>query len=166
MPQLVVAAIAKITIAAVVKFVVTTVLSIGISRLLAKRAMKKATAGADAGGRVQLPPATDNKIPVIYGSALISGPIIDAKISTDLKTMWVVVALAEHTDTTVSSGYTYDTDSVYYDGKRVIFASPTSSTVTALENNTTPVQLDTKVNGNINIYLFTNGSNSGTKQWM
>ena len=161
MPQLVVAAIAKITIAAVVKFVVTTVLSIGISRLLAKRAMKKATAGADAGGRVQVPPATDNKIPVIYGSALISGPIIDAKISTDLKTMWVVVALAEHTDTTVSSGYTYDTDSVYYDGKRVIFASPTSSTVTALENNTTPVQLDTKVNGNINIYLFTNGSNSG-----
>jgi len=161
MPQLVVAAIAKVTFAAVVKFVVTTVLSIGISRLLAKRAMKKATAGGDAGARIQLPPSTDNKIPVVYGSALVSGPIIDAKISTDLKTMWVVVALAEHTDTTVSSGYTYDMNNVYYDGKRVIFDSPTGNIVTALENNTTPPQQDTKVNGQINIYLFTNGSSSG-----
>ena len=161
MPQLVVAAIAKITVAAVVKFVVTTALSIGISRLLDKRAMKKATGCGDAGARVQLPPATDNKIPVVYGSAFTSGPVIDAKISSDLKTMWYVVALAEHTDTTVSSGYTYDTNNVYYDGKRVIFASPTSSTVTALENNTSPPQQDTKVNGKINIYLFTNGSSSG-----
>lgn len=161
MPQLIVAAIAKITIAAVVKFVVTTALSIGISRLLAKRAMKKATAGGDAGARVQLPPATDNKIPVIYGQAFTSGPVIDAKIASDLKTMWYVVALAEHTDTTPGSGYTFDTNNVYYDGKRVVFASPTSSTVTALQNNTTPPQSDTKVNGKINIYLFTNGSSSG-----
>jgi len=150
------AAVAKITVAAVVKFVVTTALSIGISRLLAKRAMKAAAAGGDGGGRVQLPPATDNKIPVVYGSAYIGGSIIDAMLSTDQKTMWYVVALAEKTDNgTISFG------NIYYDGKLVQFG--TNGAVTQLINNsTTPSQSDTRVNGFLDIYLYRNGSSDPT----
>jgi hypothetical protein len=155
--KVVVAAIAKITFAAVAKFVVTTALSIGISRLLAKRAMSGANAGGEGGGRIQLPPATDNKIPVVYGSAFIGGSIIDAMLSTDQKTMWYVVALAEHTDTTAGSGYTFGT--IYYDGKQVNFGS--NGAVVSLQTNTTPAQIDTRVNGYLYIYLFTNGSTSG-----
>jgi hypothetical protein len=158
--KVVVAAIAKVTFAAVAKFVVTTALSIGVSKLLAKRAMRGAAAGGEGGGRIQLPPATDNKIPVVYGTAFVGGAIIDAMLSTDQKTMWYVVALAEHTDTTVGSAYTFG--NIYYDGKLVQFG--TNGTVTGLiTNNATPgsAQIDTRVNGYLYIYLFTNGSTSG-----
>ena len=159
--KVVVAAIAKVTFAAVAKFVVTTALSIGISKLLAKRAMKGAAAGGEGGGRIQLPPATDNKIPVVYGTAFIGGSIIDAMLSTDQKTMWYVIALAEHTDTTVGTGYSFG--DIYYDGKLVQFGS--NGAVTGLiTNNASPgsAQVDTRVNGYLNIYLFNNGSSSGT----
>ena len=137
-----------------------TVLSIGVSSLVAKRMAKSGLSGGPGGGRVQLPPATDNKIPVVYGQAFLGGPVIDAKISTDLKKMWYVIALAEHTDTTAGSGYTFDTSNIYYDGKKVQFGS--NGVVTGLINNTPgQTEIDTKVNGKIFIYLFTNGSSSG-----
>ena len=151
------AAVAKITVAAVVKFVVTTALSIGVSRLLAKRAMSKAQAGGDGGGRVQLPPATDNKIPVVYGTAFLGGVITDAMISADQRTMWYVVAIAETTDTSAGSQISYG--DVYYDGKLVQFG--TNGAVTALINNsTTPSQSDGRVNGYLDIYLYRNGSST------
>ena len=126
-----------------------------ISRLIAKRAMSKATSGGDGGGRVQLPPASDNKLPVVYGKAYVNGVITDAKISTDNKTMWYVVSLAEHTDTTAGSGYSFG--DIYYGGK---LANMSGITVTSLTTNTTPPQTDTRVNGKINIYLYANGSSS------
>ena len=152
---------AKVTFAAVAKFVVTTALSIGVSRLLAKRAMKSASDGGGGGGRIQLPPATDNKIPVVYGSAFIGGPIIDAYLTPDQKTMYYVVALSEKTDNgTISYG------DIYYDGKLVQFTSDGSggtTKVSALINNSTsPSQSDTRVNGYLNIYLYSNGSTGAT----
>lgn len=152
---------AKVTVGAVIKFVVTTALSIGISRLVAKRALAKAQAGGDGGGRVQLPPATDNKIPVVYGSAFTGGPIIDAYLTPDQKTMYYVVALSEVTDNgTISYG------DIYYDGKLVQFGSDGSggtTKVTALiNNNVSPTQSDTRVNGFLNIYLYKNGSTGAT----
>jgi hypothetical protein len=147
------------TIGSVAAFAARTLLTIGISKLIAKRAN---TSGAqDAGSRVQLAPATDNKLPVIYGSAFVSGAITDAKISTDNKTMWYVVSIAEHTDTTVGSGYSFA--NVYYDGKLVTFGTGADSAkVMSLSNTMTdPPEVDEKVKDNIWIYLFTNGSSSG-----
>ena len=155
--KVVTAIVAKITIGAVVKFVLTTALSIGVSKLLAKRAMKDASAGGDGGGRVQLPPATDNKIPVVYGSAFIGGSIIDAMISADQKTMRYVVALAEVTDTATNSAITYG--DIYYDGKLIQFG--TQGAVTALINNSTsPSQSDSRVNGYLYVYPYVNGSSN------
>ena len=160
--KVVAAAVAKITIGAIAKFVLTTALSIGVSKLIAKRAMSKAQAGGDGGGRVQLPPATDNKLPVVYGSAFIGGPIVDAMLSSDQKTMWYVVALSEVTNT--SSGSTISFGNIYYDGKLVEFG--TQGAVTALITNDNPntalAQRDTRVAGYLNIYLYNNGSNSPT----
>lgn len=144
--------------AAAFTFVGRTLLTIGISRLLARRATQRATAGGDGGGRIQIPPATDNKIPVIYGKAFVGGPVTDAKISSDLKTMWYVVSLAEVTDTTAGSSYTFG--NVYYDGKLVTFG--TDGVVASLTTNTTPPQVDNRVNDKLWIYLFNNGSSSGT----
>ena len=148
--------------AAAIGWAATAVLAVGVSSLITKRMMGDATSGGPSGGRVQLPPATDNKLPVIYGSAYVSGPIIDAKISTDQEFMWYVIALAEVSDDQGGGGGTmsFDLNNIYYDGKRAV-VSATDGNVSSLINNTTPPQYDNKINGNLNIYLFTNGSNSG-----
>lgn len=141
------------------KFVLTTLVSVGISKIMTKRALRGANAGADGGGRVQLPPATDNKIPVVYGSAFISGPITDAKITYDNKTMYYVISLAEVCDTTGTSFYSFG--NIYYDGKLVGFDGIEPSKVVSLTTNTTPAQVDTKMAGYLYIYLFPNGSSDG-----
>jgi hypothetical protein len=134
-------------------------ISIGASKLLAKRGAD-APAGGDAGGRVQLPPATENKLPIVYGQAWVGGPITDAKISQDQKYMWYCIAFAEKTDT---GSYTYDlTNGVYYDGKLVQFGA--NGVVTGLITNNSGLgtaQVDTRMSGKIYIWLFSNGSTSG-----
>lgn len=133
----------------------STILSVGASRLLMKRQMNRANSGGSGGARIQLPPATENKLPVVYGSAYIGGSVTDAKISSDNKTMWYCVAMAEVTDT---GGYTFDTNNIYYNGLKVQFGS--NGVVTGLINNTTPATVDTKMSGQIYIYLFQNGATS------
>ena len=50
--------------AAAIGWAATAVLAVGVSSLITKRMMGDATSGGPSGGRVQLPPATDNKLPV------------------------------------------------------------------------------------------------------
>ena len=145
-------AVVKIAAAAIISKVATK----SISKLLAKRADIGAPSGADAGARVQLPPAADNKLPIVYGTSWVGGPVIDAKISTDQKFMWYVIALTEKPD---GQTITFDTtDGVYYGGKKVQFGS--NGVVNALVTNTTPAQVDTKMAGKIYIWLFQNDANS------
>jgi hypothetical protein len=143
------------TAAAIGAFAVRTVLTIGISSLLSKRAGGNATGSQDSGARVQLPPATSNKVPVVYGSAYIAPTITDAKISTDQKFMWYVCTLSEVTD---SGSFTYG--NILYNGKTVQFDGSTAKVV-SLTTNSDPVQVDTTVDGKLYIYKFTNGSSSG-----
>lgn len=144
-----------VTAAAIGAFAVRTVLTIGISSLLSKRAGGNATGSQDSGARVQLPPATSNKVPVVYGSAYIAPTITDAKISTDQKFMWYVCTLSEVTD---SGSFTYG--NILYNGKTVQFDGSTAKVV-SLTTNSDPAQVDTTVDGKLYIYKFTNGSSSG-----
>ena len=72
----------------------------------------------DPGVKIQLPPATDNKIPVMYGRNFTGGIIIDAGISNQNKTMTYVIVLSEKTD----SG-TYTVNDVYRDDTKLVFGS-------------------------------------------
>lgn len=145
---------------AIAAFAGRTLLTIGISKLIANRSNSKAAGSQDAGARIQLTPSTDNKLPVVYGKAFIAGTITDAKLSTDQKVMWYVMALAEHTDTTAGSGYTFG--NIYVDNKLVTFDGTDTAKVISLTTNASGGgQVDTKINGNMFIYLFTNGSSSG-----
>jgi hypothetical protein len=148
-------------VGAVAAFAARTLLTIGISKLLINRANKTGAGSSDAGARVQLPPATDNKLPVVYGSAFIAGSITDAKLTTDQTTMFYVVSLAEVTNTTAGSAYTYG--DIYYDGKLVTFGTggDAAKVVSLTTNTITTPEVDTKIAGNLFIYLFTNGYNSG-----
>lgn len=147
-------------IGTVAAFAARTLLTVGITKLLVNRSGKTASGSSNAGARIQLPPATDNKLPVVYGSAFIGGIVTDAKISTDQKTMWYVLTLAEHTDTTTGSAYTYG--DIYYNGKLVTLGTGgDAAKVLSLSTNEATPQVDTKIAGNLYMYLFTNGSSSG-----
>jgi len=147
-------AIAKTVVKLAATALISKVATKAISKLIAKRDGVGAPSGSDAGGRVQLPPATDNKLPIIYGSAWIGGPIIDAKISTDQKYMWYCVALCEKPD---GVSITFDTaNGIYYSGKKVNFG--TNGAVASLQTNSDPPQIDNKMANKIYIWLFQNGA--------
>ena len=113
------------------------------------------------GNSQQVPPATDNKLPVVYGSAYVGGTITDLSISSDNQQLYYVLSICEITST--NSGQTPDTitfGNIYYGGKKVIFQSNGYTVASLLDESTGAY--DTSVNGRIEIFLYSNGSNTPT----
>jgi hypothetical protein len=112
------------------------------------------------GSRTQVPPAGDNKLPVIYGSAYTGGIITDLSITQDNQKLYYVLALAECTNT--EQGGTPDTytfGDVYWGGKKVIFNGTNQYKVDSLLDESTGLY-DTSVAGKLEFYKYSNGSNS------
>lgn len=112
------------------------------------------------GNRQQVPPATDNKLPVVYGTAFVGGTITDLSISSNNQELYYVLSICEVTNT--NAGQTADTitfGDVYFGGKKVIFANATSPNVTGLLDESTGIT-DTTVAGKIQFFLYSNGSNT------
>ena len=105
------------------------------------------------GSRQQLPPATDNKIPVVYGSAWVGGIVTDLSITSSNQNIYYVIPLCEVTNfgtDTITFG------DIYYDGKLVVFDDTNQFSVTSLiDESNGEAQA---INGNIRIYLYSNGS--------
>lgn len=141
--------------AAAVTFGVRVVTTLAISSLLNKQ-QDPGDIGdiGSGGGRVQLPPATENKLPVVYGEAWMSPIITDAKISVDQQTMWYVMAFSETTD-----AGTFTFGDVTWDGKVLLFDENNPSEIVAWfdENSGPSPQRVTGVAGSISMWFF-NGS--------
>ena len=151
------ASISATTISAAVgRFALQMVATFAVSSLMSRRGNTGAGANSsiNQGQRVQLPPSTDNKIPVVYGTAYMKPIIIDAKISTDQKTMWYVVAFCEAMDND-SIGQVNITN-IYWGDRRCVFADTDKSKVTSWIN--ADGTEDTSPNGLINIYGYRDGS--------
>jgi hypothetical protein len=149
---------AGITLSSVAAFAVRTIVTIGISKLIANRANKSSSGASDVGARVQLGPATNNKLAVTYGSAFLAPTVTDAKITTDQKTMYYVFTLCEASSGTLSFG------KVFWNGKEVTLGVgeySANNKVISLTTNATPPQVDTTINGQAYLYGFINGSSSG-----
>jgi hypothetical protein len=107
--------------------------------------------GTDPGTSIQLPPATDNKLPVLYGQAFTSGPIFDAAISNENKTMTYCIALSEETTTG-----TFSCSEIFMNDVKLVF---TGNTVTS---HVDPNQsTDTTYNGNVRVNIYQGGSAAG-----
>lgn len=155
---LVSSALAGITLSSVASFAVRTLVTIGISKLVANRANKTGAGAQDIGSRVQLGPATNNKLPVSYGSAFLAPVMTDAKITTDQKTMYYVFSLCEASSGTMSFG------KIFWNGKEVTLGAgdySANNKVVSLTTNATTPQVDDTINGYAWIYQFSNGSSSG-----
>lgn len=108
------------------------------------------------GNRQQLAPATDNKLPVVYGSAWLGGTITDLSISENNQELYYVISLCEVTD---NGNDTITFGDVYWGGKKCNFESSTSPNVISLTDTSTN-ETDTSVNGRMQIYMYRNGSNT------
>lgn len=158
------------TLAAVAAMAINMVVAAVISKTFFSPTQPSSTGGADAisggspnpGNRQQIPPATDNKIPVVYGTAWVGGTIVDLSITSDNQKLYYCLTLSEVTNT--NQGQTPDAitfGTIYYGGKRVVFDPTEQFKVIELIDESTGI-VDTSIAGKINIYLYSNGSNSPT----
>jgi hypothetical protein len=104
--------------------------------------------GADPGVSVQLPPATDNKLPVLYGQAFTSGPIFDAAISNENKTMTYCIALSEETTTG-----TFSCSEIFMNDAKLIFSGNTVTSHVDPNQSTA-----TSYAGNVRVNIYQGGS--------
>lgn len=108
---------------------------------------------------IQIPPAQDNRVPVIYGQGFIGGVITEAVMTSDSKTMTYVFTLSETTGTKISDGLpsVYTFNQVFISNKQVQFQSD-GVTVAAIAD--TLGNLDTSLNGLVRIWCYAGGSGS------
>ena len=76
----------------------------------------------DPGVRLQFPPATANKIPIVYGHAYQKGIITDARISNSNQTMTYVLQLSEKTQTG-----TFTVGDIFWNDQLLVFKSDAGS---------------------------------------
>ena len=107
------------------------------------------------GNRQQVPPATDNKLPVVYGSAWVGGIITDLSISENNQELYYVIALCEVTN---NGADTITFGDIYWGGKKCNFNASTPDVISLTDESTGVT--DTAVNGKLQIYLYNNGSGS------
>ena len=166
--SIIVAAIFKTTVAAftigqaMLAFAINMVASTIISRVFAPDMPTfDGTRYPNPGNRQQIPPATDNKLPIVYGSSYVGGTIIDLSITSNNQQIYYVMALSEVTNS--ENGNTPDVFSfgnVYWGGKKVLF-SGNGYTVSGLLDESSGLT-DTTVSGLMEFYFYRNGSNTPT----
>ena len=83
------------TLATIATAFVAAGLAIGTSKVLG---VMDAPKGTDPGIKIQLPPATDNKVPRLYGRNFTGGTIIDAEIKNQNKTMAYCIVISDMSD--------------------------------------------------------------------
>jgi len=100
------------------------------SRIINGNPNKGNNSAATQGGRIQVPPATNNKIPVVYGSAYVNGIITDARLKsisgTTNDTMYYCLVLSEYTNNLTTP--TYGLESVVWNDLRL---TPVDATTNA-----------------------------------
>ena len=137
-------------------FAIRLVTTFVVSSIIGQRNQQSGggAAGAQLGNRVQLPPSTDNKIPVVYGSAFMKPIVIDAKISTDNQTMWYVLAYSEAMETDSVGTFSFGT--ILWADKTLNFDVTDRTRVVSWTDSSGVTS--TKVDGNLFVWTYRDGS--------
>jgi hypothetical protein len=134
---------------------IATGLAIGTSKLLGvyEKPRSAAGIGRDAGVKIQLPPATDNKIPKLYGRNFTGSIITDAQISNQNKTMTYVMVISEYSDEDV-----WTINDIYRDDARLVFSG---ATVTGqVDSNSTSAN---NISGKMRVRVYAGGSEAANQ---
>ena len=112
--------------------------------------------GPNPGTRIQLAPDTGNRIQVVYGDVMTSGPICDANISNQNQTMHYFIVLSEETDT---GSFTIGSQGIRFGDKKLNFGSGASAhtVVSTYDANGTST---TNWNGKIRVRVYAGSTNA------
>ena len=102
---------------------VTSAVALGLALVTSKMLGLSGGGGGtqqDPGVRIQLPPATQNKVPVVYGHAFQKGVVTDARISDSNNKMTYVLALSEVTQTG-----TFELGDIFWNDQYLVFYNGT-----------------------------------------
>lgn len=113
----------------------------------------------DEGVRLQIPPAADNKIPVLYGTAFFGGIITDAQQTNNNQTMTFCLTLSETTGHKLSdsSGSAYTFKDVYLNDQRLVFKSDGFTVDYTVDRGG---NFDRSLSGLVKVYCYAGGSDS------
>jgi hypothetical protein len=107
----------------------------------------------DMGVREQVPPSGVNAIPVVYGSAYMGGTFVDAVLANQQRKMYYVLAISSISP---NGQFTFDQSDMWFGDQKIVFDSGSGyepgkvvSLIDQAGNS------NTKVSGNLFIYLFT-----------
>ena len=108
----------------------------------------------DPGVRIQFPPATNNKVPVVYGHANTKGVVTDARISNENKTMTYVLTISEKTQ----SG-NFSIGNIYWNDQLLVFRTGSESHIVAssIDQNGNG-ETNTNYNGLIRVRVYSGSS--------
>ena len=129
-----------------------------------RNAEQKNAPGIDNGVRLQVPPAADEKIPVLYGSAFFGGIISDAVMSNNNQRMHYVLTLAEKTGTLYSNSAvtSYSFGSIFYNDQTITFKA---DGVTVDYTTDRSGNRDASLDGLVKIYCYAGGSASANQRF-
>ena len=151
MPAALILALSAYIGTAAATFVVNFALSYLITRLFATGSPTQ----TDNGVRQQVPPSTNNSIPIVYGDAYLGGTFVDAVLSTDQKTMYYVLAISSISP---NGQFTFDQTKMYWADQIITFDGTDHTKVVSLTDGAATPNVNTKVNGDIYINLYTSSA--------
>lgn len=138
-------------------FAINIVASSIISKAFAPSIDNTSLNANNPGNPQQQPPASDNKLPIVYGTGWVGGIVTDLTITSNNQVMYYVLALSECTGTTDTITF----GQVFFGGKLCVFDPTDQYKVTGLLDQSTGLT-DTTVSGYLSIYLYSRGSYAPT----
>ena len=99
--------------------------------------------------RQQVPPDTTNALPIVYGNSWLGGRFVDAVLSTDGFSMFYTIAISNISE---NGTFTFDKTKFYYGDRLITFDTVEPARVLSLTDGAGNVE--TKINGNLFIYLY------------
>ena len=142
---------------------VTSAIALGLATVTSRLINGSGGAGGtdqNPGVRIQFPPATNNKIPIVYGSANTKGTITDARLSSSdgqtNDTMTYLLVLSEKT----ASG-TFTIGDIYWNDQKLIFKTGSDSHIVAssIDQNGFGTS-STNFDGLIKVWVYSGGVDS------
>ena len=127
----------------------TFAINFAVSAIISRVFMSTPDAPEDTGSRQQMPPSSDNPIPVAYGDVWMGGRFVDAVLSVDQKTMYYVMAISH---VSPDGLLTFDTSNFYYGDRKVTFDGTDLTKVVSLTDGAGNV--DTKIADDLYIWLY------------
>ena len=133
-----------------------SVVAAGLAIATARLFIGRQQGPQDQGVRITLPPATNNRIPVIYGNVYQQGIITDARISNENKTMTYILVLGEKTQTG-----TYTVGDIYWNDQKLNFSAGTPYQVeSTLDPDGTT---STNLAGLVRVWVYAGSVDSGNQ---